>query len=87
VHITYFTARVDDEGKLRTYADFYGLDSRTAAALTGRPVRFEQPSFVDDDEVASGSQPSYSSQPRRQAKKQYQGPATLADAISDIFSP
>ena len=86
VHITYFTARVDDDGKLRTYADFYGLDSRTAAAL-GRSVRFEQPSFVEDDEVSSGS-PSYSSQPRRQAqKKQYQGPATLADAISDIFSP
>jgi murein L,D-transpeptidase YcbB/YkuD len=87
VHVTYFTASVDDDGKLRTYADFYGLDSRTAAAL-GRSVRFQQPSFVEDDEVASGSQPSYSSQPRRQAqKKQYQGPPTLADAISDMFSP
>ena len=42
VHMTYFTMRVDDDGKLLTFADFYGLDSRTAAALTGRTVRFER---------------------------------------------
>ncbi len=88
VHITYFTASVDDNGKLRTYADFYGLDSRTSAALTGRPVRFEQPTYDDDDVATSDTPPSYSPQARRQAKKkQYGGPATLADAISDIFSP
>jgi murein L,D-transpeptidase YcbB/YkuD len=90
VHVTYFTARVDDNGRLLTFADFYGLDSRTAAALTGRSVRFEQPTYGDDEVAESeyGSAPSYSPQSRRQAKKkQYQGPATLADAISDVFSP
>jgi murein L,D-transpeptidase YcbB/YkuD len=88
VHVTYFTARVDDDGKLRTFGDFYGLDGRTAAALTGRSVRFEQPSYADDEVASSGSAPSYSPTPRRQAKKkQYQGPDTLADAISNIFSP
>jgi hypothetical protein len=51
-------------------------------------VRFEQPSYADDDVASSGSAPSYSPTPRRQAKKkQYQGPDTLADAISNIFSP
>jgi len=88
VHVTYMTARVDDNGKLHTYGDFYGLDSRTAAALTGKSIRFEQPSYADDDAVAS-SQPATQSQRRRATKKQAQnsGPASLADAIQGLFSP
>jgi murein L,D-transpeptidase YcbB/YkuD len=39
VHTTYFTARVDDEGKLRTFGDPYGLDSRTAKAVLGKTVK------------------------------------------------
>ena len=53
VHVTYLTMRVDENGKLQTYGDFYGLDGRTAAALTGKAVRFEQPA-IQDDVVASG---------------------------------
>lgn len=90
VHVTYMTARVDDNGKLHTYGDFYGLDSRTAAALTGKSIRFEQPSYADDDAVAS-SQPATQQSQRRRAntKKQAQngGPASLADAIQGLFSP
>jgi murein L,D-transpeptidase YcbB/YkuD len=33
VHTTYFTAVADEEGKLRSFADIYGLDAGTAAAL------------------------------------------------------
>ena len=86
------TARVDENGKLQTYGDFYGLDSRTAAALTGKSIRFEQPAYADDV-VASGdpedgfSQQSQSPQQQRRKKKQAQGPANLADAISGLFSP
>ena len=36
VHTTYFTARVDDEGKLTTYPDIYKLDGVVAAAIGGR---------------------------------------------------
>jgi hypothetical protein len=93
VHVTYMTARVDENGKLQTYGDFYGLDSRTAAALTGKSIRFEQPAYADDV-VASGdpedgfSQQSQSpQQQQRRKKKQAQGPANLADAISGLFSP
>jgi murein L,D-transpeptidase YcbB/YkuD len=87
VHVTYFTARVEKDGKLRTFGDFYGLDSRTASAISGRNVRFEQQSYPDyDDEVTADASPSPSSGPRKK-KNNYSGPATLSDAIADIFSP
>lgn len=97
VHITYMTARVDDNGQLQTYGDFYGLDSRTAAALTGKSIRFEQPTYQDDGAVASAdpesgfssssAQPAAASQQRRRGKKQYKGADNLADAINNLFSP
>ncbi len=94
VHVTYMTARVDENGKLQTYGDFYGLDGRTAAALTGKSIRFEQPAYADDV-VASGdpedgfspTQQPQSQQQQRRKKKQAQGPANLADAITGLFSP
>ena len=39
VHVTYFTARVDDGGMLITRPDIYGLDSRVATALEGHEVQ------------------------------------------------
>jgi murein L,D-transpeptidase YcbB/YkuD len=41
VHTTYFTARVDDEGKFQTFSDIYNLDRRTAKALFGKTVKVE----------------------------------------------
>jgi len=89
VHVTYMTARVNEDGKLETYGDVYGLDSRVAAALTGKAIRFEQPAYPQDDVVASDDDSSLSGAPgqRKGRKKQQQGPPTLADAINGIFSP
>jgi murein L,D-transpeptidase YcbB/YkuD len=36
VHITYFTALVDDSGNLVTFADVYGLDKKISAVLLGK---------------------------------------------------
>lgn len=36
VHITYFTAMVNDEGKLETFRDVYGHERRIALALEGK---------------------------------------------------
>ena len=36
VHLTYFTAVVDAQGKLQTFADVYGLDKKMAYALFGK---------------------------------------------------
>lgn len=38
VHLTYFTASVDDAGALHTFGDLYGMDSRVASALAGKAV-------------------------------------------------
>src|SRR5262245_946370 len=38
VHVTYFTAVVDDAGKVQYFPDIYGLDDRVASALEGARV-------------------------------------------------
>lgn len=40
VHLTYFTMAFDGVGKLQTYADVYGLDSKMAALLFGKAELF-----------------------------------------------
>lgn len=91
VHVTYFTTRVDDNGQLHTFGDFYGLDGRTAAALTGKSIRFEQPAYPADDLVASSddgpigqSQQQYN---RRKKKQASNGPTSLSDVVQGLFSP
>jgi len=43
VHTTYFTAVVDDEGKVATFGDLYGLDRKMAVALFGDAKGFPEP--------------------------------------------
>ncbi len=76
VHVTYFTEMVDYEGHLRSFPDLYGLDERVGAALFGRKVRFETPRY-DDEPVAAAQMP----------QQKASGPSTLAQVISNIFSP
>jgi murein L,D-transpeptidase YcbB/YkuD len=75
VHMTYFTAMVDPQGRLRTFGDLYGLDTRMGAILFGAKVPFVTPSY-DDEIKAAGYRSAASS-----------GPPTLAEAIASIFSP
>ncbi len=59
VHVTYQTAFVDDNGKLQTRRDVYGLDSRTLAAIRSeRGVIEPTPEGKGDQpEVASAATP------------------------------
>jgi murein L,D-transpeptidase YcbB/YkuD len=41
VHTTYFTAMVDDQGKVASYPDIYKLDAPVAAAIFGKEVKAE----------------------------------------------
>jgi hypothetical protein len=43
VHMTYFTAVVDETGKVSTFADVYGLDNKLATALFGNAAGFPLP--------------------------------------------
>jgi murein L,D-transpeptidase YcbB/YkuD len=38
VHTTYFTAAVDDQGTVRTFADIYGLDRKVAPIVSGKAI-------------------------------------------------
>ena len=43
VHMTYFTAVVDETGKVTTFADLYALDNKLAVALFGNASGFPLP--------------------------------------------
>lgn len=51
---TYFTAMVDDQGKVETFADIYKLDSAVAGAILGKS---RQPEAVADNVEAKPPQP------------------------------
>jgi L,D-transpeptidase YcbB len=46
VHTSYFTAMIDDQGKVETFADIYKLDPAVAAAITGKVPKPE--AFADN---------------------------------------
>ena len=83
VHNTYFTAMVDYQGNLREFGDLYGLDPRLGRALLAREPRFKSRSYAA--EVAAIEREERQKQQRLRASSS--GASTLADAISDIFSP
>jgi murein L,D-transpeptidase YcbB/YkuD len=45
VHMTYFTAVVNDDGKVSVFADVYGLDRKLAIALFGDAKGFQTPTL------------------------------------------
>jgi L,D-transpeptidase YcbB len=68
VHVTYFTADVDDQGQVRYYPDLYGLDGRVAAALRGEPVHFAHEPIVAAEEDGLSSD---ASRPRARPRRPY----------------
>jgi hypothetical protein len=65
VHTTYFTATVDDQGKLKNYPDIYKLDGVVTAAIGAKESRADA---VADNE------------PQTKAKPEAQG-GNLADSV------
>src|SRR5215475_3131794 len=80
VHVTYFTAVVDDDGKVQTYGDVYDLDARVATALEGRPV-----SLAANAGGASASPPRAATRASSRATKNVKAPA-FSNPFSAIFS-
>ena len=82
VYLTYFTARVDDDGKLRTFKDLYGHDGRLLSALAGRAVRYEAPAASGSDLVASAEDENFvpASEPSQTKKKNSKKNSSTASA-------
>jgi murein L,D-transpeptidase YcbB/YkuD len=90
VHMTYFTAMVDDTGRISTFSDIYGHDSRLSSALTGRALKYESAietssadMYGDDYSTASTAPPQR--KVKKATKQSYSGPESIADAISDFL--
>jgi len=58
VHVTYFTARVDDDGELQFFDDVYKYDSRTLSALKGKPLPMLKKSAPRIRAVARDTRPT-----------------------------
>ena len=43
VHTTYFTAAVDDQGKVTSFSDIYALDRKVAPIVGGKAVASAAP--------------------------------------------
>lgn len=90
VHLAYFTAWVDDDGKLNTFSDIYGHEKRVTQALDGEWNKINKgrnhlappkPRF-DRSAVASGDTPSRT---ERTAKKQKSTGNIISDALGINF--
>jgi L,D-transpeptidase YcbB len=54
VHVTYFTAVADADGKVRFTGDPYGKDALLATALAGRPVNLDIPPEPIETQLSDG---------------------------------
>lgn len=76
VHLTYLTAVVDEQGKVQTFADIYGLDYKMGAALFGRAVKIDAPTFETTDQGGQRKSGSLRSAERT---------GSLADSLAGLF--
>jgi hypothetical protein len=73
VHIAYFTAIAEDNGKIGYTRDLYGLDSRVASALEGRRVEVSSRADpVGKVEPSSSEETSRTTSNRRRAAQRRQ---------------
>jgi murein L,D-transpeptidase YcbB/YkuD len=72
VHLTYFTATVDEKGKVKTFADVYGIDAKMASALFGKAAKLDD---LEADADASG----------RKRSAWNSGYGGLTEAINGLF--
>jgi L,D-transpeptidase YcbB len=73
VHLTYFTATVDDKGKVQIFDDVYDIDNKMAQALFGKAAKF------DELEAAVGTSGG------RKRAAWNSGRGGLTEAISGLF--
>jgi L,D-transpeptidase YcbB len=75
VHLAYFTAVVDEHGKVQTFADVYGLDGKIGAALFGKGVKLKATTVEAD--APDG--------PRKSSWRAAERTGSLADSMAGLF--
>jgi L,D-transpeptidase YcbB len=101
VHVVYFTAMVDDAGKVSTFGDIYGHDSRISKAL-GRSMSFDGGNAVEErsntvadagNDVIVGDDGSVSTGKKQKkgkdgkaANKKVAMPESMSDAVSGLLN-
>jgi hypothetical protein len=78
VHTTYFTAAVDDQGKLTAFADIYGLDRKVASVVGGKAIATDTP--TDDDTADTTSSITPAPKPKAKTPKE-----NVAVGIQGLF--
>jgi len=88
VHIVYFTAVADEDGKLRTFPDLYGRDARLASALAGKPVAVASasPPAAEKPERSAGARSARRPMQRQQAAQPAPRPAEPFNPFAAISS-
>ena len=91
VYLTYFTARVDENGKVQKYGDIYGHDERLMSALQGRAVRYTAPDKSDevasaDDGVSAPPASSKKSANKKVNIKQKRDSQSAGNILSDALN-
>lgn len=88
VYVTYMTARVDDNGRLQTYGDIYGRDSRLARQM-GRAMRFDPPKVAKPNSDAQRTTRSVRKKRKKKKKSASSGstfPSSMRQAISGRYN-
>jgi murein L,D-transpeptidase YcbB/YkuD len=73
VHTTYFTAMVDDQGKLKMFGDVYGLDAKVSAALA-KPIAFSASVAEVSTDASTTSGPTQTASTPKPKKEEVAGP-------------
>jgi L,D-transpeptidase YcbB len=79
IHVTYFTAVVDDDGKLKTFSDLYGHEPKIHLGIEGKASQIAQ---VREERYVPPSSPRR----ERFATQQSRPPADAADWIKKVLN-
>ncbi len=85
VHNTYFTAAVDEDGKLKSYGDIYGRDGRLASALAGKSVSLAPIAIAQPAKPAKAAEAGATDQKGK--RKSGQRVKTARDNGGEAFDP
>jgi|RhiMethySRZTD1v2_1073278.scaffolds.fasta_scaffold33401_1 L,D-transpeptidase YcbB len=86
VHITYFTAVVDEAGKVHTYPDLYALDSKVASRLEGQSVSVATVAAAPAGRSEAASDDSGDQQPARARSTARRKPKEAQPQYSNPFA-